>query len=426
MSSSGQIFANVALGGRVLPSTNIDTFEIVTSIEDILPKGVLTIDDQNGSLIQEFKGFEIGSQVNITTVGLLESDTDIQFGPLVNLTMAEDPDIITMRGKPELLLGHRWEIQKDHSAHIFKGLPNSDIIKKILSDETRGFTIPYQDSQFKSSDESGDIPRFKCGIDDYNFIVNRLLPYTTVNSKQTFFWIDEYGYARFDSFDNLMLESPKALLVPQNQHEIADESEKLKSLLSSCNDNLVLYSSLRVKVGDENVSSLIKPLKSKAYIEGNTLLGTTLKGIIKPSMKVAEDSGNLIASKLPMFAWDFNDINTDLKLFMNRNVADSSSYAINSTRQFVNMFRVNLTTFYCGDTLKTGDTVYLYVRNSNHEDSEKTYWLADKWLVYKTRHYWAKEQRNMYSNLVLVRPTFYVAKKYTNMPNLDYYYGIGA
>ena len=128
-----------------------------------------------------------------------------------------------------------------------------------------------------------------------------------------------------------------------------------------------------------------------------------------------------------MFAWDFNDAQTDFKIFTNRNAEDSSAFAINSTRQFVNMFRVNLTTFYCGDTLKTGDTVYLYVENSKREDdgvNGKTYWLCDKWLVFKTRHYWSKENRNMYSNLLLVRPSFYVAKQYTNMPNLDYYYGV--
>lgn len=427
MSSSGQITGNVTLGGRLLPSTNVETFEIVTSIEDILPKGVLTLNDQNGALIQEFQGLEIGSPVVFTTVGISEDDKDIQFGPLANLTLGANPNIMTMVGKPELLLGHKWELQRDQSTHIFKGKPNSDIIKEILDDETRGFAIPYQDKQFQSSDEKGDIPRFKCGIDDYNFITKRLLPYTTIKSQQTFFWIDEYGYARLDSFDNMMVESPKALLVPQNQNELGEEKDKINALLDSCEGNLVPYSGIEIKVGDENISTIIKSLKSRALIDGNTMLGSIFEGTIKPSLKTGTDTGSLIGSKLPMFAWDFNDAKTDFKIFANRNSADASAFAINSTRQFINMFRINLTTFYCGDTLKTGDTVYLYVRSSEHEDdgkNGKTYWMADKWLVFKTRHYWSKEKRNMYSNLLLVRPSFYVAKKYTNMPNLDYYYGV--
>ena len=427
MSSSGKITASVTLGGRLLPSTNVETFEIVTSIEDVLPKGVLTLNDQNGTILQEFQGLEIGAQVCVTTVGISEDHRDIQFGPLANLTFGVNPNYLTMVGKPEVLIGHKWELQKDQSTHIFKGKPNSDIIKTILNDETRGFTIPYQDKQFQTSDEKGDIPRFKCGIDDYNFITKRLLPYTTIKNQPALFWIDEYGYARLDSFDNLMLESPKALLVPQNQNLMGEEKEKVSSLLDSCEGNLVPYSGIEIKVGDENISTIIKSLKTRALIDGNTLLGTIFEGSIKPSLKVGSDSGSLVASKLPMFAWDFNDAQTDFKIFTNRNAEDSSAFAINSTRQFVNMFRVNLTTFYCGDTLKTGDTVYLYVENSKREDdgvNRKTYWLCDKWLVFKTRHYWSKENRNMYSNLLLVRPSFYVAKQYTNMPNLDYYYGV--
>lgn len=421
--ASGRVLTSVYLGEQLLDSANIESFELVSDIEKILPRGVLTLKDNTGEVIQKFTGLEIGSSVSVQVITTAKNDKDVEFGTLVNLALAESPDTNMMTGKPELLLGSRWELQKDFSTHIYKGIPNSDIIKNILEDNSRGFKIPL--GKIEDSDEDGSIPRFKCGVDDYTFIIKRILPYTTIKSKQTFFWIDEHGKAQLNSFDNMIVESPKVLCLPQNTNLSEKDKEKLQSLAGECSNKLVTYTKMTLYVGDINIGTLLKPLKSKVFIDSNSFIGSTYTGVIKPSIKIGADSGNLIASKMPVFSWVFADSNTDFKIFVNRNAADVSGYAINSTRQFMNMFRLELHTNYCGDSVKTGDTVFVYQKSSKHPDEkELTYWINDKWLVSKTRHYYSKDTRDMKSVLTLCRPTFYLSKSSTDVPAIDYYYEV--
>lgn len=421
--ASGRILSSVYLGGRMLPSSNVESFEHVTDIENILPRGVLTLNDNNGELIQKFNGLEIGSQVVFQVIATTKGENDVEFGSLVNLALAERPNINNMVGRPELLLGSQWELQKDFSTHIYKGIPNSDIIKNILEDNSRGFKIPID--KIEDSDEDGSIPRFKCGIDDYTFIVKRILPYTTIKSKQVFFWINEYGKAQLDSFDNMIVQSPKVLCIPHNINISDKDKEKIKAIAGECSNKLVMYTSMTLYVGDINIGALLKPLKSKVFIDSNSFIGSTYTGVIKPTIKIGNDFGNLIASKMPLFSWVFEESNTDFKIFVNRNAADVSSYAINSTRQFMNMFRLELETNYCGDSVKTGDTVFVYQKSSKHpEEKELTYWINDKWLVTKTRHYYTSSSKDMRSVLTLCRPTFYLSKNSTDLPGIDYYYGV--
>ena len=433
--ADGKVFHTAYLGNELLVAQNLKSFEVVYDIEKILPKGILTLNDSNGNYLKSFKGLEIGSEFILKFVPNDKMKQPIKFGQLVNIGIGDNPtDHLTLQGNIELLLGHPWELYKDFSSHIYKGMSNSKIIQEVLKKKVQQdqehFEDIYSESEsdlIKNSDEDGSIPRFQCGISDYDFIKKRVLPYTTLNNSPAFFWIGEDGKAHLNSFENMFTQNPKALLVPKSQGNIKADKENINMLMSQTDsDELILYEGLLIKVGDEDISKLISPLRFTSLIDGNTTLGTVFKGEMKPKLKIGPDTLTRVGSKLPLFAWTMDEATTDLKVFSNRNIKDVSRFSINSTRQFINMFRMEMNTSFCGDTIHAGDTVLVYVKQSENGETEGkklSHWLSDRWLVSKVRHYYSDVDTNLYSQLTLCRPTFYVAKTRTEMPNIDFYYG---
>ena len=418
----------VKINGEVIPSSNISDVTFICDIDDVYPKGKLTLSDQSGELLSEYKGLEIGAIVSIGVVEESQAKSPLAkigvsqgmyFCNLLVAAVAEIPsDPVGMKGNIEILLVHPWAFYKDFDNHLYNGVQNSEIIKNILKSNARGIKIQVKDKWIESSDDDGKTPKYKICESDFDFITKKVLPYTTINQSPALFWIDEKNRAHLHGIENLFTQDPSALAYGASPDLKNDPVIKAEGLVIG---DKFIYNSLMVKVGDENISDFLAPLKAKAFIDLNTEDGKTMLGTVKTNIKVSKNMGSNINATMPLVDLAILGA-TDSKVCVNRNVNDQSSYLLNTTSPFVNMFRLELAGNFVGDSVRVGTIVKVYIPARIKEFTQNEHWLSGPWLVKKVKHTMTRDSNfGVKSQIVLVRPTFVVNPNKTKMPNLKDY-----
>lgn len=419
--------AQIRINEYELKPDDIAAFQFVCDIDDGYPKGVLTLNDKSGEILSRFEGLEIGSKVQFVAVDRVKNTEDknpaIAFCELMVASVAEIPsDTQTIHGNIELLLVHPWEFFKDYSNHAYNGLQNSQIIKNILESDARGFK--FKDMFISSSDDDGKQPRYKCCESDYEFIKNKLLPYTTIGGAAAMFWIDELSRPHLQGVEKAFTQEPKALIV--NMGQDIGHDEKVQEALKTIK-NVMTYSNIKVKVGDEDISSVLAPLQSKVYVDFNTVNGGIFLGRNICKMKVGKSGGPQVKSVLPVDLITGSGDKGILAL-SNRSRKDQDFFIGNITAPLLNMFRLEVFGNFVGESVHVGDIVQVYIPAKPDLDDDKkpkSHWLSGPWLVKKSSTTMRKENDfKVNSNLVLVRPTFVVNTKESNIPSLKYYKGL--
>lgn len=419
--------AQIRINEYELKPDDIAAFQFVCDIDDGYPKGILTLNDKSGEILSRFEGLEIGSKVQFVAVDRVKNTEDknpaIAFCELMVASVAEIPsDTQTIHGNIELLLVHPWEFFKDYSNHAYNGLQNSQIIKNILESDARGFK--FKDMFISSSDDDGKQPRYKCCESDYEFIKNKLLPYTTIGGAAAMFWIDELSRPHLQGVEKAFTQEPKALIV--NMGQDIGHDEKVQEALKTIK-NVMTYSNIKVKVGDEDISSVLAPLQSKVYVDFNTVNGGIFLGRNICKMKVGKSGGPQVKSVLPVDLITGSGDKGILAL-SNRSRKDQDFFIGNITAPLLNMFRLEVFGNFVGESVHVGDIVQVYIPAKPDLDDDKkpkSHWLSGPWLVKKSSTTMRKENDfKVNSNLVLVRPTFVVNTKESNIPSLKYYKGL--
>lgn len=420
--------AQLRINQYEVPVSDIFSFQFVCDIDDGYPKGILVLTDTSGELLSRFEGLEIGAKVSLVVADRVKNkDTDqyprISFCELMVASVAEIPaDPVTMKGNIELLLVHPWEFYKDYTNHAYNGLQNSQIIKNILESDARGFK--FEDMFIESSDDDGKQPRYKCCESDYDFIRNKILPYTTIGGAAAMFWVDELSRPHLQGVEKAFTQDPKAVITNMSQ-DISHDEIAMKEYGKV--GNMMTYSNAKVKVGDENISAILAPLQSKCYVDFNTVNGGIFVGRNICKMKVGKTSGPEVKSVLPV---DLIAGSGDkgIMALSNRSRKDQDYFISNITSPLLNMFRLEVFGTFVGDIVHVGDIVEVYVPakpDLEDDNKPKQHWLSGPWLVKKSSTTLKKENDfKVNSNFVLVRPTFIVNTKESTLPSLKYYKGI--
>ncbi len=208
-----------------IPNDAVESFDFVVDEFSHLPRCVIRFRDFGEKRIAGMMGLGIGAPLTFNIVeadvankkykvGKMQSGlTNLELTPLSISKIHSSGDAGNL-GHVELLLEHPWKMFMDFSSHAYAGEANSEIIRKLVENaEGRGFDFEDIDSNmFFSSDEDGSIPRYKCGEGDYDFILNRVLPYTTINKYPAEFWVDELNRVHLDTYKNMYQSDPKAVI----------------------------------------------------------------------------------------------------------------------------------------------------------------------------------------------------------------------
>ena len=413
-------------------TNDILNFEFLTRQSSVLPQCKFLISDMLGTYLAQFYGFAIGSKINIkiVDVGLNKS---IEYSPMVVSAITEvEADMSSMGGCLSVLCSHPWEFYKNYSSHAYLGQQNSEIIKGLIKDSSsRGCEIAFNDKYFDSSDDNGAIPRYKCSMSDYDFIMDNLIPYTTLNNCPPLFWIDEFNTAHLKSFNSCFNETSVCLGLPSNgaDSSIVDQNiEKIKKLYTSNGSAAFLFSSALVQVGDEKPGIFLKTLNSEVMLENNQS-NRVYTGTMAPKIAIQkyDASSKVDQSRIPVSLEAMSNAGaTDFKDFINMNLADATALAVNMQSPFYSFFRMEITGQFGGDFLRTGDNIYVFVAATNQDTKGQVHWISNKWNIEGTKYFIDSNNRDagLQATLILQRPSFMFNTDNTTLAGTDLLYAV--
>ncbi len=365
MSVQDKLFQNIRLSVKVnglqIPQERILKISVKSSIDEILPYGVLVINDLDGVYLRSLTGIAIGTPIEITA-----SNTEANIGSTVSETYShfvvasfssniENSKVLS--GAIQIFFCHNWYLQRSCQPTPYVEMTNTAVLEEILSQHG----IELSDDWITTDEAAAKRFRFVDDIEFSEWIVGR----STSNGSPVYFWVDLYNTAHLSSMPTML--SKECLTVAfDSKISFADEIE---NLLKSINidggssqiddfDSVALCSINKVSVfGDskEEALKLCKVLNRKIYIDLQTEQGSSLSGDFKARLnKGASNSVGL----LPMDGNFYNGLsNTDIGIIKNLNINDANSIVRSDTKAFYESCKLNITSSW--NTFKPGDPITL-------------------------------------------------------------------
>lgn len=415
------------------PSDAISSLDFVCDETQFLPRGVIRYEDRGSRKLSEFRGLSMGTNI---TFCVTESDISNKYYKtgdaskysynLTPLTMADIASTKLNDGDAtiEFLCEHPWKMFKDFSSHAYSGKANSEIIRSLVKDaSSRGFNFEdINDELFNSSDESGEIPRYKCSEPDLDFIINKLLPYTTINKNPAIFFVDEKNNVHLDTFNNMFQKDPKMMIVMGMEQDITDDN---KSLAQSMN-GIITGNRLKIEIGDIDPTKFVSIMKPNVTFDDCSAL-FSYTGTLLPKVAVGKySSSNTQSGYVPISLQSMATMKaTDKKFYRNHMIDDLKAVALNEQSRFNSFFTIEVQTMFCGNMVTTGDNVYLVVPPDTNYTPALNDWMNGKWHVRAVRYEFSRPNNVFITKLTLTRPSFIFNKKTTTLFNYESFYSVG-
>jgi hypothetical protein len=406
----------------------ISEFEMISDIRERLPHGVVKFNDQGGKIFAEFDGMAVGSTVDITLMSEPEGDSDepkekLEY-PTYYVTQVDDDgmdDPGALSGEVAVHFSHPWTIFRDATVHAYKPMNSAELIKKILKDDSRGIPFTVTDKNFSKTDDQGSVSRYKAGETDYEFILNKVLPYCASAQRPVHFFCDDKGVFWLKSFSELYKEKPTLIIAPPpNNTEAASEIDKKVTQHGLKPERVFMRDSAFVRVGGERIIEEMMP----SFIAENVNNGTTFGGMKRPGNALSGHSGESFGNFLPI---DLSALvrtkGTTSKVVNNRSIVDTTSLFFAGSKIIDEAFCIGFDCDFVGMETKVGDTVDVIfpkiVYPEGDESKEKgnlVSWLSGKWLILRLEHHLDPERpKRILSRIYASRPSFVGHEKTTSI-----------
>lgn len=196
----------VAIGKYTLESGQIVSYEFYNGIEFLLPSGTLEVLDPNNELIGN-NVLNIGSPVRIFNE---DNNLDVTLY-IKSIERNPYPDFdkfskSEMGGVITLYLTHILYFT-NIDTRGYREYNHSKLIKNL---------VQYDNSlKVKSSSDSDDLSLNRYQLDEkyYEFLENRILPYTTINNEPAYVYIDLDNTLHLDTYNSMIDYTSNNILV---------------------------------------------------------------------------------------------------------------------------------------------------------------------------------------------------------------------
>lgn len=425
------MYTTITINNEVMHPQKIKSAEVIFSMENHLPIFQMSFVDSGGEVLSNLP-FTMGSIVKFTVwdaeiPGTLASTKKPEkeianYNFIVSKMYGDDVASPNVGGGYITVIAvHPWQFFKDYTPHCYAPMKASDLIRKVVEDDTRGYELKM-DEDSKDTDSTCKYPRYKTNESDLDFVLNKVLPFATINNTPAYFFATDKNTILLSSFQELINKSVKAVLIP-NQLDDALKEKEYKSLVENFGlKGPLRYIGLQHAIGGGSGTDYVSKLLPKFYMED---LGThkLLAANKRPTTKMSKGSGVFTGNKVPLRDTTFGGMNpTSSTVLMNRETDDQINLAINYSRDLDKMFRITLNTEYRVD-LAVGNVVYLYIPAYQKTELGSTaiHWMTGKWLIYQTKHTVQNTGDKINTELVLVRPTFSMNEQKTTLSDVDSY-----
>ena len=415
---------------KKLDPGKIRDFCLISDIHDILPRGFLHYWDTDGKFLAEFAGISQGSTVSIKVTGEDDDeDTEVEFLEMAvqDVTLEDSADSSTLSGNLIISFVHPWMFLMDTSCHAYEALNGTDLIKKVLADGNRGREWPVKDENFSKTDDNGSYSRYK-DEGDLDFLVEKVLPYCSIDQRPAHLYCDEFGDFWLKSFTDLYRENPKVILGPKPEDMALQSVGKQveKSMKDNGIDEKDVYSMDKIGIliaGEE----MIPELYPSFTVENANSGGTASAGKLPGNMLRSNQDGKTFGGYLPYSGMMMSQsTGTSMKIVQNRSLVDSFILLFAAASKLDYSFRMIVELNFLADRIRVGNTVDLILPEVVYSDEGEMkapgkylHWITGKWLVTRTEHAVKTGQQTMLTtNLHLARPAFTGREKDTSLVNI--------
>jgi hypothetical protein len=392
------------------------------SLNDGLPYGYFTINDKTSLYIHKFENIQIGAKVDLILENPQDAKETLTYPTFYILKIENDfsLDPFKLAGTLRVWFGHPWFLFKDDTNHAYNPMNNGKLIKKILEDKRRGLKFEINKDLFKDTDDSGKFSRYKTSESDWDFIKNKLLPFTTIQQLPPLFFCSllkkkeetKYKFAfNLGTSADLFKQNPKILITPSQ--EAISEPPNYKEIGEVCSKNnidpendIYYYQGIQLKILNEKDIKLLYPRVYTEDLKRNKflILGSQAKN------NLAKKSGSTFGNLLPLDVLFMNlTKGSSVSLIKNRRLIDSLSLILSSTKNLDTMFSIIVDTNFCGDKITIGDTIELFIPFVKLDEKDKIPWMRGKWIVYGIENFTDSSSGDKYkvsSKIYLNRPSF--------------------
>jgi hypothetical protein len=417
---------------RQLDIGRLVDFKVIADVYEVIPHGYFTYKDADGQFFSQFYGLSIGTPVDITVLSEPEdpngkSKEKFEY-PTFYITEIKNncsTDSGKFAGNITVYFSHPWQLLKDVKNHAYQPMNSTELIKKVLQDESRGEKFTINQANFTKTDDSGKYSRYKVNETDFDFLMNKVLPYSSINQNPAHLYCDEKGDWWLRSFKELFKENSKIILGP-NPEDIAleDVGKSIEKARDAGVANGAVYntSNSQVLIGGKEIDDEIFPsfilenANSSGSATANKQPGNILKDHNGPSF------GNLLPIDSQLM---IRTTGTKTKTVLNRSLLDAFTLLFAGSDILDHMFRVAILTDFSGSDANLGNTAEVIVPKVLYDDGgvkEKgkyDSWLSGKWLITRIEHGVDTENtRKLTSRLFLSRPSFVGNEKKTSIVDI--------
>lgn len=409
------MFFVISINGYLIQQNTIKSLMIMFSMESHLPVFQMTFLDKEGTILS-LMPFAIGSPITVTVYSVNDTTNKssinsskelIKYNFVLAKFNGDDASDHTHVGGYFNIIGvHPWQFFKDYTPHCYPSMKISDLVKKVVNDNSRGYELSM-DEESADTDGTCKHPQYKTNESDLDFILNKIVPYATINNAPIYFYANEKNKIVLNSFQMLINKDIKAVLSPFNIDN-SSNVEEIKTLLENFGlDAVTRFTSIQYTIGGGSEADYVKKLLPKFYVE-DLMTHKMMTAVKSPTSKMAKSTATYSGNKVPIFDTTFGGLNqTSSTVLMNRETDDQINLAINYTRDLDKMFRLTVDVAYNQD-ITIGSVVYLYIPTyiTNTLGAKTVHWATGKWLVYQAVHSIGLNGENAGSELTLIRPSF--------------------
>jgi hypothetical protein len=433
--------------------------EVTHSMEMPISFATITIQDGDGGFFAEMR-LKYGTPVKVAFVESLLDTQDSGLVPDESLSTPHSPkgyslakyvelhqwyiigveatsssNIEKVQGMINVKLAHPWFIFRDTTNHAYGPMRHDELIKHVLSNSNRGMPFPQLiDENFEKTDDEGNISRYKVWKSDYDFIVDDVLPYTSIGFDHAFFWVDLWGDFHLQSFAQLIKQQPKVLFGPSPEgiqnDKIADKLAKVAKA-NGIDDGFQPVTTRRVTVYDyDNSEEYRDEIKPNFVVEDQNVGKMYAMGARNPNMKMPGDTG--VYFPLPKMIQLMMRA-TSAKLRKARSLGDNLGSVFADSTPLIKTFVMEVTSRFPGQYCQPGMTAYVYMPPTTMPASdinaaeliEFDHWADGKWLIYKTEQSLNEGDKLVYTKTTLVRPTVVIKDPDATIMAVEDFWTIG-
>lgn len=442
-----QQYQYIYIDGELINPALINKIELTAGIDSVLPTLQFAINDTRGDIWSTLH-FGIGSDVRLalaTTSDDAESLNAVVFTDfcITRLYNGHEYGNSTLGGYIQVWCEQAWKFYENYDDHAYEKQKLGKLIKEICSNTIKRAHVKIKDENFEESMDSGSI-RYKLSCGDLDFITDNLLPATLIGDSNSYFFLDQYGYAKLSSFEKLYKQKPKCLITSQ-MDTVSDNASGIPEQLAAYmeNKNYKYYIPFEGSISNigsrANIDSMLNQINEKLYLYDNQSQGSMIAWQA-PILKAGSSTSKLKQSNIPVMSKVLSTGDaTSANFFENYIIEDQIAFSRNNDVSTNDIFSTVIGIRGYDLNLTVGNTVDIwlpYFKNievetdpNTEEDTRKTsddmfiHWLSGKWLISKVivKHLSESEVMTM---IKIIRPTFIVNTKTTSLADVRAFYDV--